>query len=72
MRIAVKFLTHDERQARYQARKQWHTWYAWRPAYVHDLGIVWLETVERKGTYSDDSMGGCWWYDYRPLGSGGE
>lgn len=27
---------------------RWHSWFAWRPAFIVDAGIVWLRRIERR------------------------
>ena len=29
--------------------KPWHLWFAWRPVFIPEVGMVWLETIERSG-----------------------
>jgi hypothetical protein len=54
---------------RFEARKRWHRWFAWHPVRI-DRQVVWLETVERKGEWIFDSLGGDWAWEYRlPAGS---
>ena len=36
------------RERNYELDSYWQPWFAWRPVYVHRLGLVWLETVARK------------------------
>lgn len=33
---------------KYEARKQWHRWFAYRPVRIGTHDCRWLETVERK------------------------
>jgi len=43
--------------ARFRALHRWHKWFAWHPVRVPTKGkmsgmtMVWLQTVERKGSY---------------------
>jgi hypothetical protein len=44
----------------------WHRWFAWCPVRVESNKCVWLETIERKGTYHYAPGCGEWWtYEYR-------
>lgn len=45
-------------------KQNWHRWYAWHPVDVHG-NTVWMEVVERKGTFHYDSCGGSYSYEYR-------
>jgi hypothetical protein len=56
--------------ARMRAKHLWHKWYAWYPVRVPTKGkmsgmtMVWLETIERKGSscYLGDDV---WQWSYR-------
>lgn len=37
------------------------TWFAWHPVWVHDRGLVWLETVRREWTDAGTDVA-CWEY----------
>lgn len=54
MRLSGPVETMAERQARLS---EWHLWFAWCPV-VTDAGVVWLETVWRRGVA---------WFGYEPL-----
>lgn len=44
--------------------QNWHQWFAWHPVTIGS-NIVWLERVERKGTYMA-GWGDAWWsWEYR-------
>lgn len=46
--------------------EKWHKWFAWHPITLGGGDCRWLETIERKGTYSSLSLVGCEWvYEYR-------
>jgi hypothetical protein len=45
-------------------KQNWHRWFAWYGVHVNG-DTVWLEIVERKGTYHPDSCGGGYSYEYR-------
>jgi hypothetical protein len=47
-------------------KTQWHVWFAWHPIRIGPH-LAWLEFVERCGTFSEDSCGGCWSYEYRDV-----
>lgn len=53
-------------------RKFWHRWFAWYPVVMTGISghdhIVWLETIERKGTYHTYYGGDHWTWDYRGSG----
>jgi len=53
-------------QEKKAALEAWHKWFAWRPIMVASHDCRWLETIERKGKYSDyfDSH---WTWKYREL-----
>lgn len=44
-------------------KAEWHAWFAWRPVRIGSH-MYWLETVRRKGKFSDDSCGGSWSFEY--------
>ncbi len=52
----------DRRNARWQAKWEWHPWFAWWPVRIAHNDCRWLETVERKlcASYSYD-----YYYEYR-------
>jgi hypothetical protein len=47
-------------------RADWHHWVAWHPVRSGPY-LYWLCWLDRKGQHFDDSMGGCWVYEYREL-----
>lgn len=62
----VRFNCGLSRQERHVARQQWHRWFAWRPVRVTGQHqCVWLETIERKGTFYHDCIGFQWSWEYR-------
>lgn len=46
-------------------RSRWHRWFAVIPIAMTSNTVVWLEFVERKGTYRGDQLGGHWEWEYR-------
>lgn len=44
-------------EEKWEQRKQWHPWFAWRPVRVDSRDCRWLEWVERKGTEDVRSCG---------------
>jgi len=49
------------------AKERWHQWFAWHPIRLGSHDCRWREVVERKGTFSYNSGGGCWVWEYRDL-----
>ena len=51
--------------------KNWHNWFAWFPVRVPQRGkeLVWLETIERKGTKGPChcTWDGYYWWEYRNI-----
>ena len=49
----LKFMaeTEQERDKRIAAKHDWSPWFAWYPVKVAKVGIVWLETVERRRSW---------------------
>lgn len=43
-------------EERYQAKQQWHRWFAWRPVRIAAGDCRWLEWVERKLTPHTNTM----------------
>jgi hypothetical protein len=62
--------TAAERYERWHnARKEWHRWFAWRPVRIGPNECIWLETLDRKGTYHSGYMCHTWWtFEFRRLG----
>jgi hypothetical protein len=50
---------------RFNARRQWHPWFAWHPVRTGPRECRWLETLERKGEYHGGMRGSWWSYEYR-------
>lgn len=51
-----------------QDKTQWHVWFAWHPVTITNRDgtfKAWLEFVERRGEFVEDSLGGDWSYQYR-------
>ena len=62
--------TFDERRdARRERVTQWHTIFALRPRRIDEDNCVWLEKIERRGTYHPASYGGDSYYtwEYKEL-----
>lgn len=62
------------REERYYARQayltNWHKFFALWPRRIGDTHqCVWLEYVERKGTYNCGYGGGYWEWEYREIES---
>jgi hypothetical protein len=51
-------------ERRYRRRREWHRWFAWRPARIQEGVCVWLEYVERKNT-GPSCEGGWDEWEYR-------
>jgi hypothetical protein len=48
--------------------ENWHSYFAWLPTRINTKGdIIWLETVERKGTFLGDYYDGYWDWEYRSI-----
>jgi hypothetical protein len=45
-------------------KTKWHTWFAWHPVRIGPH-LAWLEFVERRGDFFEDSCGGIWVYEYQ-------
>ena len=53
-------------KTKFEAKKKWHVWFAWRPVRVGENDCRWLELVKRKGAFHS-SISDCWWeWEYRP------
>ena len=54
-----------------RAKHLWHKWFAWYPVRLPTKGkmsgmtMVWLETIERKGSYDCYLGDGVWIWSYR-------
>lgn len=44
---------------------EWHKWFAWFPTRIAEGDCRWLETIERKGTYTCYDMDFWWTWEYR-------
>jgi hypothetical protein len=47
-------------------KTKWHHWFAWHPVRSGPY-LYWLCFMDRKGEFHEDSMGGCWTYEYKEL-----
>ncbi len=58
---------------KHEAKKFWHRWFAWYPVRVSKRECIWLEFVERKGTFvTGFAAVGAYMYfewEYKKLGS---
>ena len=63
----MRFRCGPSYQEKFQARQQWHRWFAWYPVRVASGHCRWLETVERRGhtSYAFDGAFGDFDYEYR-------
>jgi hypothetical protein len=54
---------------RRRAKEEWHRWFAWHPVRVASRHCLWLEFIERKGTYEGfiGDYANPWSFEYRPL-----
>lgn len=63
----MKFRCKDD-IAEYNAKLEWHAWFAWYPVRVGSTDCRWLEIVERKGRIIQSWHESWLDYEYRPLG----
>ena len=56
--------SNEQRAAAVRRREHWHLWFAWRIVRLGTGRLVWLEKVQRKGTWGDGYDGGQWDYEY--------
>jgi len=65
----MKFNCGKTWEERRNYKEEWHVWFAWHPARIGLEECVWLESVERKGTYRCDHECCYWTWKYRLKGS---
>lgn len=58
-----------------EAKKRWHSWFAWLPTRVAPNDCRWMETIERRGerrliANGDGMPERVWEWEYRPAESG--
>jgi cellulase/cellobiase CelA1 len=56
--------SNEQRAREVRCKQDWHRWYAWRIVRLDTGRLVWLETVQRKGTIQDSWEGQEWSWDY--------
>lgn len=61
--------THERAQKRHDAKKKWHTWFAWYPIKLDTRETAWLQSVQRKGNWTCDAeLFFSWDWKYRLQG----
>jgi len=77
MRHMMKWINGRTYKARDAYLKDWHKWFAWHPVIIGTTGEgkeehsvkVWLQYLERKGTYYQGWGGNFWVWEYREIGN---
>ena len=54
----------EQRKAAVRRRENWHLWFAWRIVRLDTGRLVWLEKVQRIGTFECGYDGCEWEYKY--------
>jgi len=44
---------------------EWHNWFAWHPIFIPKVGIIWLETTERRCSGIGGFMDAYLVFEYR-------
>ena len=47
----MKFKCKEAWQEDFDKLQEWHEWFAWYPVKIEKNTCVWLEKIQRKGTY---------------------
>ena len=68
----MKWISGETRESYIARKEQWHKWFAWYPVAIGWRKIagkkrkvrVWLQHVQRIGTYAEDTEGAYWSWEY--------